>query len=129
MDVSYFIFLFFARMDEFFVEVHHGGKLLNNPIRYEGVAINYFDGYERDCWSAQELRNMVGKLGYISYGKLWYKMPMVSLEDGGLRPVTTANDDLAMGMVDNVQGHKVIELYVEHCVDVPNIIDDVGNFT
>ena len=111
------------------MEVHHGGKLLNNPIRYEGVAINYFDGYERDCWSAQELRNMVGKLGYISYGKLWYKMPMVSLEDGGLRPVTTANDDLAMGMVDNVQGHKVIELYVEHCVDVPNIIDDVGNFT
>ena len=23
----------------------------------------------------------------------------------------------------------MIELYVEHCVDVPNIIDDVGDFT
>ena len=32
---------------------------------------------------------MIGKLGYMSYGKLWYKMPMVSLEDGGLRLVTT----------------------------------------
>nr|POE81899.1 hypothetical protein CFP56_08223 [Quercus suber] len=53
----------------------------------------------------------------------------VSLEDGGLRLITTDNDDLAMGMVDAVQGHKVIELCVEHCVDVPNIIDDVGNFT
>ena len=42
---------------------------------------------------------------------------------------TTDNDDLAMGMADAVQGHKVIELYLEHCVDVPNIIDDVGNFT
>ena len=42
---------------------------------------------------------------------------------------TTDNDDLAMGMADAVQGHKVIELYVEHCVDVPNIIDDVRDFT
>ena len=72
---------------------------------------------------------MVGKLGYMSYGKLWYRTPMVSLEDGGLRPVSTNNDDLAMGMADAVRGHKLIELYVEHCVDVPNIIDDVGNFT
>ena len=54
---------------------------------------------------------------------------MVSLEDGGLRPVTTNNDDLAMGMTDAVWGHKLTELYVEYCVDVPNIIDDVGNFT
>nr|POE75078.1 hypothetical protein CFP56_78989 [Quercus suber] len=74
-------------MDEFSVEVHHGGKFLSDPIR----------------------------------------MPMVSSEDGGLRPVTINNDDLAMSMVDAVQGHKVIELYVEHCVDVPNIIDDVGD--
>ena len=52
--VSYFVclFVFFARMDEFSVEVHHGGKFLSDPIRYEGVAINYFDGNERDCWSA-----------------------------------------------------------------------------
>ena len=113
-------------MDEFSVEVHHGGKFLSDPIRYQGVAISYFDGNERDCWSAQELRNMVEKLGCMSYGKLWYRMPMVSLEDGGLRHVTIDNDDLAMGMVDAVQEHKVIELYVEHCVDVPNIIDDVG---
>ena len=70
---------------------------------------------------------MVEKLGYMSYGKLWYRMPMVSLENGGLRPVTIDNDDLAMSMVDVVQGHKVIELYVEHCVDMPNIIDDVGD--
>ena len=41
-------FSFFPRMDEFSVEVHLGGKLLNNPIRYEGVAINYFDGYNHD---------------------------------------------------------------------------------
>ena len=52
------------------MEVHHGGKLLNNPIRYEGVAINYFDGYDRDCWSARELRNMVRvyELWYMSWG-------------------------------------------------------------
>ena len=45
---------------------------------------------------------MVEKLGCMSYGKLWYRMPMVSLEDGGLRHVTIDNDDLAMGMVDAV---------------------------
>ena len=61
-------------MDEFSMEVYHGGKLLNNPIRYEGVAINYFDGNEHDCWFAQELRNMIGKLGYMSYGKLRYRI-------------------------------------------------------
>ena len=72
---------------------------------------------------------MVRKLGYMSYGKLWYRMLMVSLEDGGLRLVTTNNDDLAMGMANAIQGYKLIEFYVEHCVDVPNIIDDVGNFT
>ncbi|KAK9986247.1 hypothetical protein SO802_031198 [Lithocarpus litseifolius] len=89
-------------MNEFSVEVHHGGKFLSDPIRYEGVAINYFDGNEQDCWPAQELRNMVEKLGYMSYGKLWYRRPMVSLEDGGLRPVTIDNDDLAMGMAKAV---------------------------
>nr|POE84888.1 hypothetical protein CFP56_61293 [Quercus suber] len=87
------------RMDEFSMEVHHGGKFLSDPIRYVGVAINYFDGNKQECLSAQELRNMVEKLGYMSYGKLWYRMPM---------------------------GHKVIELYVEDCMYVPNIIDDVG---
>nr|POE46010.1 hypothetical protein CFP56_36021 [Quercus suber] len=70
---------------------------------------------------------MVEKLGFMSYGKLWYRMPIVSLEDGGFRPVTIDNDDLAIGMADAVQGHKVIELYVEHYVDMPNIIDDVGD--
>ena len=45
---------------------------------------------------------MVEKLGYMSYGKLWYRTPMVSLEDGGLRPVTIDNDDLAIGMVDAI---------------------------
>ena len=45
---------------------------------------------------------MVYELGYMSYGKLWYRMPMVSLEDGGLRPVTTDNDDLAIRMADAV---------------------------
>ncbi|KAF3960240.1 hypothetical protein CMV_015030, partial [Castanea mollissima] len=93
-------------MDEFSMEVHHGGKLLNNPIR----------------------------------------MPTVSLEDGGLRPVTTDNDDLAMdsrprgfapqwnrmalmGQRDGSDGSNWSSDRREHCVDVPNIIDDVGNFT
>ena len=52
MYLFFFFNFFLARIDEFFVEVHHGGKLMNNPIRYEGVAINYFDGNVCDCWSA-----------------------------------------------------------------------------
>ncbi len=72
---------------------------------------------------------MVRKLGYLSYGTLQYRLPIVSMEDGGLRVVSIDSDKDAMAMVDVVKGHNVIELFVEHCVDVPDIVEEHRTIT
>ena len=107
------IFLLFVLvivdMDDFTVEVHHGGSFAHNPLRYEGGTISLYKNNIRDYWSGLELKDMVGKLGYLSYGTLWYRLPTVSMEDGGLQVVSIDSDKDAMAMVDAVEGHNVIE--------------------
>ncbi|GMY19345.1 hypothetical protein FCV25MIE_14584 [Fagus crenata] len=111
-------------MDDFTVEVHHGGSFAHDPLRYEGGTISLYKNNIRDYWSGLELKDMVGKLGYLSYGTLRYRLPTVSMEDGGLRVVSIDSDKDAMAMVDAVEGHNVIELFVEHCVDVPDAVEE-----
>uniref|UniRef100_A0A2N9GX85 Uncharacterized protein n=1 Tax=Fagus sylvatica TaxID=28930 RepID=A0A2N9GX85_FAGSY len=76
-------------MDDFTVEVHHGGSFAHDPLR----------------------------------------LPTVSMEDGGLRVVSIDSDKDAMAMVDAVEGHNVIELFVEHCVDVPDVVEEHRTIT
>uniref|UniRef100_A0A2N9EMB4 SWIM-type domain-containing protein n=1 Tax=Fagus sylvatica TaxID=28930 RepID=A0A2N9EMB4_FAGSY len=76
-------------MDDFTVEVHHGGSFAHDPLR----------------------------------------LPTVSMEDGGLRVVSIDSDKDAMAMVDAVEGHNVIELFVEHCVDVPDAVEEHRTIT
>ena len=78
------IFLLFVLvivdMDDFTVEVHHGGSFAHDPLRYEGATTSLYKNNIRDYWSGLELKDMVGKLGYLSYGTLWYRLPTVSME-------------------------------------------------
>uniref|UniRef100_A0A2N9HVJ2 Transposase MuDR plant domain-containing protein n=1 Tax=Fagus sylvatica TaxID=28930 RepID=A0A2N9HVJ2_FAGSY len=76
-------------MDDFTVEVHHGGSFAHDPLR----------------------------------------LPTVGMEDGGLRVVSIDSDKDAMAMVDAVEGHNVIELFVEHCVDVPDAVEEHRTIT
>jgi hypothetical protein len=127
------IFLLFVLvivdMDDFTVEVHHGGSFAHDPLRYEGGTISLYKNNIRDYWSGLELKDMVGKLGYLSYGTLRYRLPTVSMEDGGLRVVSIDSDKDAMAMVNAVEGHNVIELFVEHCVDVPDAVEEHRTIT
>ncbi|GMY10316.1 hypothetical protein FCV25MIE_05555 [Fagus crenata] len=116
-------------MDDFTVEVHHGGSFAHDPLRYEGGTISLYKNNIRDYWSGLELKDMVGKLGYLSYGTLRYRLPTVSMEDGGLRVVSIDSDKDAMAMVDAVEGHNVIEMFVEHCMDVLDAVEEHRTIT
>jgi hypothetical protein len=128
IDFSLFV-LAIVDMDDFTVEVHHGGSFAHDPLRYEGGTISLYKNNIRDYWSSLELKDMVGKLGYLSYGSLRYRLPTVGMEDGGLRVVSIDSDKDAMAMVDAVEGHNVIELFVEHCVDVPHAVEEHRTIT
>jgi hypothetical protein len=128
IDFSLFV-LAIVDMDDFTMEVHHGGSFAHDPLRYEGGTISLYKNNIRDYWSSLELKDMVGKLGYLSYGTLQYRLPTVGMEDGGLRVVSIDSDKDAMAMVDAVEGHNVIELFVEHCVDVPDAVEEHRTIT
>jgi hypothetical protein len=128
IDFSLFV-LVIVDMDDFTVEVHHGVSFAHDPLRYEGGTISLYKNNIRDYWSDLELKDMVEKLGYLSYGTLRYRLPTISMEDGGLRVVSIDSDKDAMAMVDAVEGHNVIELFVEHCVDVPDAVEEHRTIT
>ena len=90
--------------DDFTVEVHHGGSFADDPLG----TISIYKNNNCDYCSVIELKDMVGKLRDLSYGKLWYRLPTVSMEDGGLRVVSCDSDKDAMAMADVVEGHIVM---------------------
>ena len=91
IDFSLFV-LVIVDMDDFTVEVDHGGSFAHDPLRYYGGTISLYKNNIRDYWSGLELKDMVGKLGYLSYDTLHYRLPTVSMEDGGLRVLSIDSD-------------------------------------
>jgi hypothetical protein len=68
------------------------GHLLMIHLGMRGGPISLYKNNIHDYWSGLELKDMVGKLGYLSYDTLRYRLPTVSIEDGGLRVVSIDSD-------------------------------------
>jgi hypothetical protein len=66
---------------------------------------------------------MVRELGYVVISSLWFRVPNISIEDGGLHMVNS--DDDAMLMTELVHGYGEIEVFVEHIVEEPVINSDL----
>jgi hypothetical protein len=72
---------------------------------------------------------MVRELRYALISRLWFRVPGLSIEDGGLYMVNSDND--AMLMTKLVHGYGEIEVFVEHIVkelvinsDLEDVDDD-----
>uniref|UniRef100_A0A2N9HKG1 SWIM-type domain-containing protein n=1 Tax=Fagus sylvatica TaxID=28930 RepID=A0A2N9HKG1_FAGSY len=66
---------------------------------------------------------MVRELGYALISRLWFRVPGISIEDGGLQQVNSDHD--AMLMTELVPGYGEIEVFVEHIVEEPIINSDL----
>jgi hypothetical protein len=66
---------------------------------------------------------MVRDLGYALISRLWYRVPGISIEDGGLHMVNSDYD--AMLMTELVPVYGEIEVFVEHIVEEPVINSDL----
>jgi hypothetical protein len=110
-------------MDNFFsLVVYHGGYFVNNLRGYEGGIKTVFDKCDPEKWSKIEIDCMVRELGYALISRLWFRVPGISIEDGGLQQINSDHD--AMLMTELVPGYGEIEVFVEHIVEEPIINSD-----
>ncbi|GMY18093.1 hypothetical protein FCV25MIE_13332 [Fagus crenata] len=111
-------------MDNFFsLVVYHGGHFVNNLRGYAGGMKTVFDKCDPKKWSKIEIDCMVRELGYAVISRLWFRVPGISIEDGGLQQVNSDHD--AMLMTELVPGYGEIEVFVEHIVEEPIINSDL----
>jgi hypothetical protein len=111
-------------MDNFFsLVVYHGGHFVNNLHGYEGGMKTVFDKCDPEKWSKIEIDCMVRELGYAVINRPWFRVPGISIEDGGLQQVNFDHD--AMLMTELVPGYGEIEVFVEHIVEEPIINSDL----
>ncbi|GMY16619.1 trans-cinnamate 4-monooxygenase [Fagus crenata] len=110
-------------MDNYFsLVVYHGGNFVNNLRGYEGGIKSVFDNCDPEKWSKIEIDYMVRELGYALISRLWFRVPGISIEDGGLQQINSDHD--AMLMTELVPGYGEIEVFVEHIVEEPIINSD-----
>ena len=113
-----------AGMDNLFsLVLYHSGHFVNNLCRYEGGMKTVFDKCDLEKWLKIEIDSMVRELGYGLISRLWFRVPGISIEDGGLHMVNF--DDDAMLMTKLVHGYGEIEVFVEHIVEKPIINNDL----
>lgn len=102
----------------FSLKINHGGVLTSCPNRrYKGGNVNWFDNIDADEFSIVEVNEMLKVLGYEVNGSAFhYKKPNCDL-DSGLKPFAIDSD--VLDLINYVDKHKVMELYIEHPVSKP----------
>lgn len=71
--------------------------------------------------SYMELESMIQNEGYTNIKYLWYWNPTYKFSRS-LRPLNNDQDILQFSKDD--VGYDVIDVYVEHNVEIPDIVDD-----
>ncbi|KAF7841274.1 hypothetical protein G2W53_003572 [Senna tora] len=83
-------------MEFFTIEVHYGGKLVGEPtFAYEGGHTGWLENCDIDRWSYWEVVDCLKELGIVGFGRLWFKLPGHSLENG-LEPIEDDRGAMAM---------------------------------
>jgi hypothetical protein len=111
-------------MDNFFsLVLYHDGHFVNNLHGYEGGMKTVFDKCDPEKWSKIEIDSMVRELGYALISRLWFRVPGISIKNGGLHMVNSDHD--AKLMTKLVPGYGEIDVFVEHIVEKPVIKSDL----
>ncbi|KAI5446918.1 hypothetical protein KIW84_014676 [Lathyrus oleraceus] len=105
------------------LRIHHVGKLVETPVKWyvngEVTEMNW--SWDVGYMSYMELKDMIKSEGYVNIKCLWYWNPTYSFSRG-LKPLN--NDQDVLQFLKDVVGYNVIDVYVEHNVGIPEIIDD-----
>ncbi|CAL5194027.1 unnamed protein product [Lathyrus oleraceus] len=105
------------------LRIHHRGKLVETPVKWyvngEVTEMNW--SWDVDYIFYMELEDMIKSDGYVNIKCLWYWNPAYSFSSG-LRPLN--NDQDVLQFSKDVVGYDVIDVYVEHSVEIPEIIND-----
>ncbi|CAL5204561.1 unnamed protein product [Lathyrus oleraceus] len=105
------------------LRIHHRGKLVETPVKWyvngEVTEMNW--SWDVDYMSYMDVEDMIKSEGYVNIKCLWYWHPAYSFSRG-LRPLN--NDQDVLQFSKDVVGYYVIDVYVEHNVGIPQIIDD-----
>ncbi|KAF7126704.1 hypothetical protein RHSIM_Rhsim11G0188900 [Rhododendron simsii] len=104
------------------VEIHHGGLFVENPTRYVRGVVNHVNDLDSDKWSKLEMEEIVVNLGYTQWKNIWYRVPGMEMAGGGLRVMFRDTD--AMDMASYAKNTGNIEVYVEHTIEEPLIVQD-----
>ncbi|KAF7801828.1 uncharacterized protein G2W53_040939 [Senna tora] len=102
--------------------LHHRGYFDQGPpTRYVGGIKDVYSRWDPDMMSYPTVQDeLLNELGYSSFNKCVYLYPRMSMYDG-LRRLQTDHD--FMDLLNIVQGHKELHIYIDHEVDRPFIVE------
>ncbi|XP_058773528.1 uncharacterized protein LOC131647680 isoform X2 [Vicia villosa] len=106
------------------LRLHHRGRFVNEPVKlYVGGEVSEMTWkLDVDYLSYMDIEGLVRDHGYVDIENLWYRNPKFSFTRG-IRPLNNDNDVLQFGQ--DVVGHELIDIYVEHKVSAPpEIVED-----
>ncbi|RYQ81889.1 hypothetical protein Ahy_B10g100485 [Arachis hypogaea] len=104
---------------------HHGGKFKKDEggyLYYEPDHTEVLMGVEADTLDVFFVRGYYVELGYAEARECWWKSPGVPLEHGLMRLAT--DDDLVAMVKDCRRNFNLINLYFEHGVSEPCVVDE-----
>lgn len=101
----------------FRIRIHHKGQLVHHPVKwYVGETVSEMDwDWDVDLMSYMHIESMIKNEGYGNISCLWYWNPKFSFARG-LRSLN--NDQYVLNFTGDVKGFQVIDVYVEHAVDM-----------
>ncbi|XP_058759822.1 uncharacterized protein LOC131633127 [Vicia villosa] len=105
------------------LRLHHRGRFVTEPVKlYVGGVVTEMDWrWDVDFMSYMDLEALIKSHDYVDINSLWYRNPVLSFTRG-LKPLNNDNDVLQF--TQDVVGHEVIDVYVDHKVSSPPEIVD-----
>lgn len=86
----------------------------------DGFVDEVEDTFDTDKLCYEDIKKLVLSFGYLKFKSLWYQHPKFSFQ-GGLKPLN--NDADLLELVTDARGCNVVEVFVEHEVDIPEVVD------
>ncbi|WJX34001.1 hypothetical protein P8452_22155 [Trifolium repens] len=110
-----------AETQEIRLRIYHGGLFIDSPCKMYVKGQMDEMNWGVDFTSYKDVVELVKSLGYRDFKCLYYRHPQLALSRG-LRPLNC--DDNVLTFIEDIKGYEVVEVYLEHLVDTPILIEE-----
>ncbi|KAI4332319.1 hypothetical protein L6164_017241 [Bauhinia variegata] len=109
-------------MDDYFtLVIHHGGRFIPGPPRkYEGGWVDHVDYIDPNRFNLTMIAGLLKDIGYAGVELCSYVLLGQNMDNELVMLIT---DDDAIEMVSKYKGQAEIDIYVEHPIDTPTMVD------